>query len=399
MPKTANEEFFDALTRHNIYTQRYSAGIANRINALLAKTEEDLAMRIRDKLRNSKGLTTPVEWLRLQALLKSISTLRGEAWDKAYKDIAEELTQFAYKEPIFISDAIKASVPVVIETVLPTARMLKSIALSRPFQGKILKDWAATMKREDLANIANAIQLGMTEGQSNEQIARRVIGTKAANFTDGVTDMSRTQVNRVVRTAVQHVANGARNELFLENADIVEEERFVATLDGRTTPVCRANDGKIFLLGKGPLPPLHYQCRSLRIAWFGEALGKRPAKPVTEKQLLREFGEENKLGNLKNRDAIPRGMKSKYDAFSRKRIRELTGPIPAETTYQKWMEGQSKEFQEDVMGKTKAQLFRDGKLPLDRFVDVNGQELTLSELAKRDADAFISAGLDPADFN
>jgi hypothetical protein len=55
-------------------------------------------------------------------------------------------------------------------------------------------------------------------------------------------------------------------------------------------------------------------------------------------------------------------------------------------------------FQEDVLGVTKAKLFRDGKLPLDRFVDRNGNELTLKDLAKKHADAFVAAGLDPTKY-
>jgi hypothetical protein len=91
-------------------------------------------------------------------------------------------------------------------------------------------------------------------------------------------------------------------------------------------------------------------------------------------------------------------LKGEFDKFSRKRIRELTGQVPATTSYQTWLKSQSKEFQEDVLGKTKAKLFRDGKLQLDKFVTRNGTELTLSQLAKKHADAFRAAGLNPEDF-
>jgi hypothetical protein len=72
--------------------------------------------------------------------------------------------------------------------------------------------------------------------------------------------------------------------------------------------------------------------------------------------------------------------------------------VPAATSYQEWLKRQSKEFQEDVLGKTKARLFRDGKLPLDKFVNRLGDELTLAELAGMHSAAFKAAGLDPAAF-
>jgi hypothetical protein len=50
------------------------------------------------------------------------------------------------------------------------------------------------------------------------------------------------------------------------------------------------------------------------------------------------------------------------------------------------------------MGVTKAKLFRDGGLELDKFVHRNGDELTLRELAQKHADAFRAAGLDPSKY-
>lgn len=114
--------------------------------------------------------------------------------------------------------------------------------------------------------------------------------------------------------------------------------------------------------------------------------------------MLNEFIEQNNLPRVTSRDALPYGTKGKFDRYSRQRVRELVGPVPADTTYSEWLTGQSKQFQEDVLGVTKAQLFRDGDLTLDRFVDRAGNELNLNEIAKRDAQAFRDAGLDPADF-
>ena len=98
------------------------------------------------------------------------------------------------------------------------------------------------------------------------------------------------------------------------------------------------------------------------------------------------------------RDALPRGTKGAFDAFARKRVRELTGRVPASTSYNEWLKRQTREFQEDTLGVTKAKLFREGGLSLDKFVTANGHELTLADLAKRHADAFRAAGLDPDTF-
>jgi len=59
---------------------------------------------------------------------------------------------------------------------------------------------------------------------------------------------------------------------------------------------------------------------------------------------------------------------------------------------------QPASFQDEVLGKTKAKLFREGGLNVDQFVDRAGNELTLSQLAERKPDAFRKAGLDPEKF-
>lgn len=399
MAKTANEELFDALLRHQTYLMRYSVYLRNRMLSILASTEDDLAMRIRDKLRKNEGLSTPVEWQRLQSLLETIRAVRGEGWTQANDIFIQQATDLSYQEPIFMQGAIEAAAPVVISTTLPTARTLKAIAVSQPFEGRILSEWADTLEADDLRRIGNAIKTGMIAGESSEKIASRVIGTEAFKSKDGMTEITRRQVDAITRTAVSHISNASRAEFLNENAEVIEAEQFVATLDNRTTPVCRANDGKVFELNKGPRPPLHYSCRSLRIAALdGVRLGSRPAKPVSEKLFVQEYAKANGLGDINSRAALPRGTKADYDDWARNKVREVTGPIPASTTYEQWMRKQSKEFQDDTLGVTKAKLFRDGNLPLDRFINRNGDELSLSEMASRDAGAFRAAGLDPAKF-
>lgn len=397
--RTANEVLLDAMIRHQTYLLRYSGMVRNRIFAVLDKTEEDLADLIRKKLAGTTGLSTPVELRRMQALLKSLETMRRAAWGEATDMLVKEMVDLSYQEPMLVQGLLAASAPVVIETVLPAARLLRSIVLAKPFEGRLLKDWAKSMEAEDIRRMHSAIQLGMVAGETTDKIVARVVGTTQLRGADGVTELTRRQVTAITRTAIQHVANNARNEFFRENAAVVAEEHFVATLDSRTTPVCRANDGKRFPVGKGPIPPLHIACRSLRVAAFdSEYLGERPAKPVTEKMLLREFAAQENIDKVSSRADLPRGYKASYDAFARKRVRELTGRVSANETYQTWLKRQSREYQDDTLGVTKAKLFRDGGLTLDKFVAANGTELNLSQLAKKHADAFRAAKLDPEDY-
>jgi hypothetical protein len=59
----------------------------------------------------------------------------------------------------------------------------------------------------------------------------------------------------------------------------------------------------------------------------------------------------------------------------------MDGQVAQTETYQTWLKKKPDAFQDEVLGKEKAQMFRDG-MPLDRFVDASGKTLTLEQLKK-----------------
>lgn len=396
MPRTANEELMDALIRHQIYLLRYSGHVRNEITELLNRSEQAIADKLRLHTPPAAGMAKPVEFERMRALQAAISKIRLNAWGEVQEFFGEEMTELMYQEPIVMRGIVATSLPVTVSTVMPSARLLKALVMDKPFEGRVMSKWVQTLADSDITRMHQAIQNGMVAGESMDRIARRVVGTGSLMGSDGTTELTRRQVQSVVRTAVQHVANNARNTFFQENADLVDQEQFVATLDSRTTPVCKAQDGKRYPLGKGPIPPLHYACRSLRVAYFNtEFIGSRPANPTTEKILVGKFAKENNLGNISSRDDLPRGTKGAYDKWARGEIRKQVGPIPAASTYQTWLTKQSSAFQEDVLGVARSKLFREGGLTLDKFVDSSGKEIPLRDLVKKHKEAFRAAGLDP----
>jgi SPP1 gp7 family putative phage head morphogenesis protein len=368
---------------------RFHGTIKKRTNELLNATEEELAEKIRSKLR--KGTSTA----RLESLLKAVRTTRRKAWSEINEEWAKELSEFAQMEAEEAQKMVVSSSPVVVETLLPAADSLKAIVSAKPFEGRTLKAWASSIQNEDLRRIEAQIRRGVVQGETPQQIARRVVGTARLKGTDGVTQITRNNAAAITRTAVNHIGTEARQQFYNKNRDLFDREQYLATLDARTTAVCRANDGKTFPMGEGPMPPLHFQCRSLRVPTFdGDILADRPAKPTTEKMLLREYAKKNGLDRVpKSRSGLPYGHKGKFDQFKRQRVRELTERVPESVSYNDWLARQSREFQEDVLGKKKARLYKDGKLTLDKFVNRNGDELTLAELKSQYPDAWKRAGL------
>lgn len=400
MAETFNDALFDAMVRHQIGLLLFSGGVRNKVWKLLDATEADVRQQIVEALRRDAGQAlTPARLARLDKLLAALRETRLDAWKDVRAAWFENMRELAVSERDFMVKAMEAAFPVELALELPDAAKLRALVTHNPFNGATLKQWADGEARADIERIHQQIRIGMAQGEDVNAIARRVVGSSSLKGVDGATAITRRNAEAITRTAVNGIASASRKEFALANADLMSGELFTATLDSRTTPVCRAEDGNIYPVGEGPQPPLHWNCRSVRSPVVdGEVIGDRPTRDFTERQLLREFADKNGFKAPTKRDGLPHGTKGAFDAFARKRMRDLTGRAPAKLSYSTWLKRQPAKFQDDILGPTRGALFRRGGLTLDKFVAPDGRELTLAELAKFDASAFRAAGLDPAEF-
>ena len=400
MSHTFNEETLDALIRHQIGLLRFSGFVRNKIWRLLDATEADMRAQIANRLRrNAPGQITPANLRRMERLLVGLRETRIKAWRDVRETIFREMRAFARAEPAFEASILRTIVPVELGLTLPTAEALRSMVNTHPFQGATLSAHVAALRAADIRRIEQQIKIGMVQGETIPALGRRIVGTVALRGRNGVTEITRRNADIIVRTAVSGIGAAARALFALENVDLAPQEIFTATLDSRTTPICRAEDGNVYDVGTGPVFPLHMGERSLYTPILdGEAVGQRPIREFTQKGLVRDYTKANGLPLVSDRALLPHGHKGAFDAFARKRMRELTGTVPAKTTYTEFLNRQTSQFQDDILGPTRGKLFRSGGLTLDKFVDSTGKEIPLSELAKFEADAFTAAGLDPDKF-
>lgn len=386
MPMTSNEEIFDRYIRHQTYLIRYAGGLRNETIALLEATESkisDIILAYAARLEGSM-LTTPKARELIKAMEQAVKEARAEAWDEIDALVITELKQLSVDEAVFGAGVIEGAIPVALGLSMPPVSQLQAIAVSQPFEGRVLKDWLARTEDFDVGRITRLAKVGIAQGETPTQVTRRVMGSLSLKRKDGVVRKAFNDLEAVILTATNGIQNEAKAQLYAENSDILDKEQYVATLDARTTLECAVNDGKLFKLGEGAKPPLHFRCRSLRIPYINpDNLGNRGFDPTTEKMLVKEFAEQNKLGKINSRADLPYGTKTKFDVYARKRRRELIGQVPAKTTYSEWLGKRSKEFQNEVLGPTRAEMFRNGEIKLDKFVARDGDTLTLDELRRK----------------
>lgn len=397
LPLTANEQFLDAMIRQQIYLLRLSKGTQDKVVELLRKVDGDLAAKIR--AAGIDGGISPTTLKRLNILKDYLGSARAKTWDDVNELWVKDILALAEKQPEILRGLMKTVSPVELNVVMPAPETLKAIVGTHPFEGRTLKEWGDSLKKTELQKISDQLNIGMVQGESSSALARRIVGSYELGGVDGVTEVTRRNAMAITRTAVNAVMNAVNRDFFNSNAEYFKGERFVATLDSRTTPICRSLDGKVFPVGEGPIPPLHWNCRSIRVVTLdGEALGKRPARNYTIDGLLREFTEAEGIDGVSDRDLLPRGYKGAFDTFMQRRIRELTGQVAADVDYATWLKRQPAAFQDDILGVTKGKLYRTGQLSLDKFVDAQYNEVSLKDLAKIHGDVFRLAGLNPEDF-
>jgi hypothetical protein len=402
-PQTAAELFLDALIRHQIGLVRSAGGYRRRVFELLDAVEGDLRRQITARVRAGAGVRGRGALRRLERLLEEVAAIRRTPWREVGTFLREQLRELAEREPGFMSAALRTVVPVSVVPVLPDASRLRAIVSTEAFQGAVLQEHLSRLAAADVRRIQDQIRIGLAQGESGPQVARRIVGTVRLRGRNGVTEVTRRHAATIVRTATSAIASKASREFSLANAELFTEDLFVATLDSKTTPICRSLDGERFPIEQAfPDLPLHYGERSRRVpSPDPEALGKRPMKPTTERMLLREFAEAEGIEPVSKRSRLPRGYKGRFDQFSRRRVRELVGRVPAKVDYETFLRRQPASFVDDpeILGPTRGRLFRRGGLSLDAFVErPSGRLITLDELAQTEAAAFRAAGLDPEDF-
>lgn len=338
--QTANDILRDKTIAHEIMLNRYYTNTTKKVMDLLRTVEKDLVLKLKTLDIDSNTTIKQVD-----KQLESIRTVLNEGYDLMGRDLLQEMKDAAIYEQEWQAKTITAAVPIELNLTMAAPVTLFAAIEDTPFQGKLLKEWIDKLDTESFNSIQSAVRMGLVEGQSYSDITRRIIGTKALQYSDGVMHLNRTKTQALVSTAVAHSTNAARDEFYKANDDLVKSVQFVATLDMRTTPICRAKDGQVYPLTAYPRPPLHFRCRSVVTAvlksW--KELGLKDPKPGTRSS--------------------------------------LDGQIAETETYQTWLAKKDAAFQDEVLGKARGEMFRNGTT-LDRFVDDSGKQYTLEQLKK-----------------
>jgi len=240
-------------------------------------------------------------------------------------------------------------------------------------------------KRVDAGTWANFVKANVNSQTSiinqiviNAYSKGEALNTITNQIQTAFTGIIKPQAESLARTGYAHYTAQANEAMIQDNADILSDYYYVVTFDSRLSDICRNVSirynpkGKRFSVGDkaAPFPPLHFQCRTRRIATPKDWM------PTGDKSSVggRVGGGENYEERLERKD----GRVVKYTGKNDKAFKGEV--IKANTTYSTWLKNQPTWFVTATLGKTRADLFLSGKMKLSRFTDMTGRTLTLEEL-------------------
>jgi len=388
----------EALYRNAIDLNRYSNSVARR----LINAYNDIIIDAVNQLRTIDELAAPVKAARLRAILAqlkgSLATWAGDATELT----ALELQGLAELQSEFVTEQLALALPPgqrnAVRTVEISPQFAQAVVTTDPTQINVValsddlfaavqgapQTFSLTAAQGTMITLPNGqvvekafrgiaidsgerfsqvVRQGLLTGEPTPEIAKRLIGNlefgetartarQLAQAGGQATAVADNQILTLIRTSVNQVANSASQQVYEANQDITQRYKYVATLDTRTSSICRALDGKEFEYGKGPTPPQHFNCRSTTVPVIDyDALGFAPPPPAKRAS--------------------------------------AQGQVPADQTYGEWLAKQDLQTQAKALGAKKVPYFRKlsnkygPKEAIARLVRDDGSELTLEQLRAR----------------
>ncbi len=402
----------ESLFRNAIDLNRYSTKVAHEIVESFNNIAVESVKKLYELDRLGKGDSHTA------ARLRSIVAQMKESmdnWTKGSSDLMmKQLQSLSQVQADFAEKELKKLIPkgyrdsIRVNTVEISENFAKSVVtqdptkFKSPAKGKQLAGFLGEEKLTDSiganitlpnGNILNkafsdlgeaqtmlfrsVVRDGLLSGQTTEQMARSLIGSLTFNDPAGLlalaqkggqlTNPTNHQIRTLVRTSVNQVASASSMQVYKANKELTKKYRYIATLDSRTSAICRSLDGRLFPYDKGPQPPQHFNCRSTIIPEIDYDNLPFDAPPAATR--ASEFGpiKPGKDGEIKTYG----DWLSKQSVETRARV--LGGHFNKET--KKW-EG-SFRYYDRLANKYGPQQ------ALSKFVRADGSEVSLEQLQKR----------------
>ena len=407
----------EAFFRESIDLNRYSNAVAKKYaityNEIILNAANQLKkIDLRQQAAGEAVVIAPQTRKRLRAIIKQSKDSLNKWSGATARDFKKELQGVTVLQTEFVENELKKVVKsgnIPINSVAVSPKYAESVIMTDPTQVNIFTNTkfreddfikfgsgkfdltstqgaSITLPNGETVNkafrgiatksqerLALAIRSGVFSGETTQQIARRMIGKlefgdfgplsvkQLAQSGGELTKLANNQIQTIVRTSVNQVQNQASQAVYAANSKVAPKYEYVATLDSRTSPICRRLDGQKFAYNQGPTPPQHFNCRSTTV-------------PVVDYE----------------------GLQKKYPSLEKPSVGKVvsrpsaTGRVPQGTAYGDWLLKQDKKLQVKTLGsEQKVKFFKriakkegSGQAAIRKLVRDDGSERTLDDLKR-----------------
>lgn len=307
--------------------------IKNGLNRKVAKFYDEMIADLQAQILRKKNIT--------RNLAKTIEDLKAAL---STPDFSDEFQAVAQDEVKHLREYNKLAGFTLFSHALPQSAV-DSLINTTLLEGATVNAWNRGLNIDQKARLEREIRLGVSLGETNELLAARVARALGKSKRDAAS---------IAVTAAGAIVSAVRQKFFEANADVIKAYKYQATLDTRTSALCRAYDGLMWDTNYEPIghsypfrqPRIntHFNCRSTII-------------PVIK-------GADE----LKN---VPPATRS-----------SMNGYVPQDINFNDWLKTQPKDVIEKTLGAGRAELFLQGKITMRDLITQQGRELNLTQLKK-----------------
>lgn len=324
---TPNWELLSASVLGHIRLQRYARHAVHLAERRIQKADREVVHLLQSSSR-LRGRT-------LTHAVARAKRVRQQLWTDVLAETRAELARLAFLERRSEARRIRRALKNVPD--VQVDELDDDYETPETMQGNSLTVWFRSFAARDVLILTGILREAGNHNVSGPNLVTQVAGNLPPSLgrswvSGGVLATSRNGASSLIRTAVNATVDAVHRDVWLANSELIRSELWVSVIDGKTSQICRARDGQKFPVGKGPRPPAHLNCRSVRVAVLDG--------PV---------------------------------------LMDVETGIADTLTFEEWVSDQPEEVQDEVLGSEQGRLFREGRTLAD-FVDTLGTRYTITQL-------------------
>lgn len=330
--KSYNEEIAELEVVRALLFERIKNGLSKKIARFYNEMIDDLQAQI----LKDKNIATHLK--------DTIADLKSRL---STPDLHKDFAAIARSELEHLDNYNKILGFALFARVLPE-KSIENLISTTLVQGATIKAWNYGLQADQAKRLERDLKIGISLGETNILLAQRIAASLGK---------SKREATTLAVTGAGAIVSEVRQKFFEANDDVIKYYQYQATLDTRTSELCRAYDGLLWdteykpvdhkLPFRMPRVNTHFNCRSTII-------------PITKS--WEELGVE--------------GMEE-IDAGTRA---SMNGYVPKNMNFNDWLKTQSPETIEKTLGKGRAELFLQGKITMRDLITQQGRSVDLTTL-------------------